>query len=94
MFSPSGVAPAAKRPTLRPKAGPDVASPQRSRSALHLRDSANHPTAARSSTFSGASSVAQVCEVCVYTDLDDDTDEDSIKVVYNMHSMNRHANTY
>ena len=94
LFSPSGVSPAAKRPTLHPKAGPDVPSPQRSRSTVHLRDSANRPTAARSLTFSGASSVAQeVCEVRVYTDLDDDTDED-IKVVYNRHSMNRHANNY
>lgn len=79
-FSPSGVSPAAKRPTLSPIATPDVPSPRRSRSTLHLRDLADRPMAARSLTFGDASSVVQeVREIRVYTDLDDDTDED-IKV--------------
>ena len=56
----------AKRPSLCPKANPDVPSPQRSRSTLNLRDSADHPTTACSLTFGGASSVVlEVCEVRV-----------------------------
>ncbi len=79
-FSHSRVSPAAKRPTLHPlRVTPNVPSPQRNRSTLGLRDSGDRPTAARSLTFSGASSVVQVREIRVYTDLDDDTDED-IKV--------------
>ena len=79
----SGVSPAAKRPTLHPLT-PNVSSPQRSRATLGLRDSGDRPTAARSLTFSGTSSAVQeVREIRVYTDVDDDTDED-IKVEYNI----------
>lgn len=94
-FSPTEVSPVAKRPTLWSKVTPNVASDRRSRSILHLRDSADRPTAARSLAFSGASNVTQeVHEVRVYTDLDDDTDED-IKVLLSINnSMNGRANIF
>ena len=56
LFLPSGVSPAAKRPTLRSKATLNVPSPLRTVSTSHLRDSAGCPTAARSLIFSDASS--------------------------------------
>ena len=60
-----------------------------------MRDSADHPTTAHSLAFSDASNVTQeVHEVRVYTDLDDDSDED-IKVLLSIkNSMNGRANIF
>ena len=60
-----------------------------------MRDSADRPTAARSLAFSGASNVTQeVHEVRVYTDLDDDTDEDIQVLLSINNSMNGRANIF